>query len=357
MYKRIIIKVGTKVLSKNNGHLDTATLEHLVGEICTLKKQGIEVVLVTSGAVGAGRSVCGKSISKETVADRQMFAAVGQVKLMERYALLFEKRGYRSAQVLVTKEDFRDRNHYHNMRQCFCNLLREEIVPIVNENDVVAIKELVFTDNDELAGLVAAQLEASAVIILTSVDGVLLGDVGDPATKPIPLINLKNSTAMQRHVTREKTPVGRGGMVNKFAVAKKLMSSGIWVHIANGKKQHVLGAIMSGAREGTVFVPSKKTSGIKRRLAYAEGLTAGAIVVNKHAEELLLARDRVMSILPVGVTRVEGFFKKGDVIEIRGINHKRIGFGVSTLDSEEVASRTGTKGGKAVVHYDYLFLE
>lgn len=357
MYKRIIIKVGTKVLSREDGHLDTAILEHLVGEMCALKKQGIEAVLVTSGAVGAGRSVCGKNPGKETVADKQMFAAVGQIKLMETYTRLFEKRGYRSAQVLVTKEDFRDKNHYHNMRECFRNLLREEIIPIVNENDVVAIKELVFTDNDELAGLVAAELKADAVIILSSVDGVLSGDPRNTAAKPIPEITLKNITAMQKYVTREKTPVGRGGMVKKFAVAKKLMSSGMWVHIANGKKKNVLGAIMSGAREGTVFVPSRKTSGIKRRLAHAEGLTAGAIVINKRAEELLLARGRVMSILPVGVLRTEGSFKKGDVIEIRGTQNRVIGFGVSACDSEDIQARIGTKGGKAVVHYDYLFLE
>ncbi|OGY58778.1 MAG: glutamate 5-kinase [Candidatus Colwellbacteria bacterium RIFCSPLOWO2_12_FULL_44_13] len=357
MYKRIVVKIGTKVLSRENGHINESVLENIVGQISDLKKSGVEIVLITSGAVASGRGLFKLAGKIETVTDKQVFAAIGQVKLMEIYAKLFEKRNYLCAQILVTKEDFRDRGHYHNMRRCFLNLLRDGVVPIVNENDVVAIKELVFTDNDELAGLIAAQLEADALIILTSVDGVLDGSPSNPSSKTIPEIDFKNITSFQRYVVQEKTDVGRGGMTTKFAIAKKLVSSGITVHIARGTRKNVLRNIVTNRAVGTKFVPLKKTSSVKRRLAYSEGLTAGALVVNKRAGDMLISKEHSMSLLPVGITKIEGDFKKGDVIEIRDICNKKIGFGISAYDSDKIKEMVGKKGGRPVVHYDYMFIE
>lgn len=357
MHKRIVIKIGTGALSKEDGHIDEFVLENIVEQISSLKKSGAEIILVTSGAVGSGRGFLKTRTETETVADKQVFAAVGQVKLMEIYAKFFEKRGYLCAQVLVTKEDFRDQGHYQNMRRCFLNLLRDGIVPVVNENDVVAIKELVFTDNDELAGLVAAQMEADAVIILTSVDGVLDGNPSDPLARTISEIDFKNIAAFQKYITREKTSVGRGGMTAKFAVAKKLVSSGIAMYVAHGKRENVLRDIFDGRAVGTKFIPLRKTSGVKRRLAYSEGLAMGAIIVNKCAGNMLISKERAMSLLPIGVTKIEGEFKKGDVVEIRNMRGEKIGFGVSALDSEKAKEAVGKKGGKTVVHYDYMFIE
>lgn len=357
MYKRVVVKVGTKVLSKENGYIDEAIVENLIGQIINIRKNGIEVVLVTSGAVGSGRGLLKPNKKTETVADKQVFAAVGQVKLMEIYSRLFGLRGYLCAQVLVTKEDFRDRGHYQNMRNCFLNLIRDGVMPIVNENDVVAIKELVFTDNDELAGLVASQLEADAVIILTSVDGVLDGNPSNPLSKLIPQIDLKNIGSIQKHITQSKTTIGRGGMVTKLSVAKKLISSGIAVYIAHGRKKNVLGDIINGKAVGTKFVPGRNTSGVKRRLAYSEGLTMGSLTVNKCAGDMLTAKEKTMSLLPVGITKVEGDFHKGDVIEIKNDKHKKIGFGISAYDSDKIKTMLGKKGGRPIVHYDYMFIE
>ncbi|MEO8638137.1 MAG: glutamate 5-kinase [Candidatus Taylorbacteria bacterium] len=357
MYQRIIVKIGTKVLSKEDGTIDESVLENIVNQISSLKKSGVETVLVTSGAVGSGRSLLKSGMNSETVGNKQVFAALGQVKLMETYSKLFGKCGLLCAQVLVTKEDFRDRSHYQNMHHCFLNLLREDIVPVVNENDVVAIKELVFTDNDELAGLVAAQLVVDAVIILTSVEGVMDGSPSDPSSKIIPEINFKNLATCEKHITGEKTNVGRGGMMTKFAVAKKLISSGVAVHIAHGKKENVLTDIMHGKPIGTKFIPLRKTSGVKRRLAYSEGLTMGAIIVNKCAEDMLIAKEKAMSLLPIGVIHIKGDFKKDDVVEIRNMSNQKIGFGVSALDSMKVKELAGVKGGRTVVHYDYMFIE
>ena len=357
MYKRVVVKIGTKVLSKENGHIDESVLENLVGQITNIRKSGVEIVLITSGAVGSGRGLLKSTGKPETVADKQVFAAIGQVKLMETYSRLFSGQGYLCAQVLVTKEDFRDRGHYQNMRNCFLNLLRDGVMPIVNENDVVAIKELVFTDNDELAGLVASQLEADAVIILTSVDGVLGGDPSDASSKTIPQIDLKNISSVQKHISQGKTSVGRGGMTTKFSVAKKLISSGIAVYIAHGRKKNILEDIVSGKAVGTKFVPGRNTSGVKRRLAYSEGLTMGSLTVNKCAGDMLIAKERTMSLLPIGITKVEGDFHKGDVIEIKNNKHKKIGFGVSAYDSDKIKTMLGQKGGRPVVHYDYMFIE
>lgn len=248
MHKRIVVKIGTKALSKENGRIDESVLGDLVNQIAQIKKGGAQVILVTSGAVGSGRSLLKLSGKTETIPDKQVFAAIGQVKLMATYSKLLSKLGFLCAQVLVTKEDFRDKEHYQNMRNCFLNMLRDNVIPIVNENDVVAIRELVFTDNDELAGLIAKQLKADAVIILSSVDGML-----DNNLKVIPEISYKDIASAQKYVTKNKTASGRGGMVSKFATAKKLAALGATVYIANGKKRGVLLDILSGRQVGTKF--------------------------------------------------------------------------------------------------------
>jgi len=357
MYRRIVVKIGTKVLSHDDGLLNGQVIENIVRQVSALRKSGIEIILVTSGAVGSGRGIIGPRRTKETVEDKQVFAAVGQVRLMETYSGLFRKRGYSCAQVLVTKEDFRDRNHYQNMRQCFQNMLRDGIIPVVNENDVIAIRELVFTDNDELAGLVAAQLRADALVILTSVDGILDGNPSDPSSRTIPRIEAAGLADIRRHVTTDRTAVGRGGMISKFAVAKRLASSGIAVHIADGRKRSVLRDIIDGKPIGTTIVPSKKISGVKRRLAHSEGLSMGAVIVNTCTRDILLSKNRPISLLPVGITGIMGDFHIGDVVEIRDTDNGRLGFGIVRYDAGQVKSLAGTKGGRAVIHRDYMFIE
>jgi glutamate 5-kinase len=257
MYKRIVVKVGTKVLSKESGSIDTNIVRHVVEQISALKKKGMQVILVTSGAVGTGRALLSAKDSGY-IPQKQMFAAVGQVKLMGSYAALFAKQGYLCAQVLATKEDFRDRQHYVNMKNCFEKLLHESVIPVVNENDVVAISELVFTDNDELAGLVAAQLRVDAVIILTGVDGVLAGD------KTIPVVDAKNASSVKKHITPENSAGGRGGMRTKFDVALRLAKRGTTTYIVNGKRNNALMDAIEGKRLGTKFIPHKKAESRKK---------------------------------------------------------------------------------------------
>ncbi len=248
MAKRIVVKIGTGVLSKKNGSIDAAVLRHIVDQVSALKRKGAQVVLVTSGAVGTGKGLLAAKDSSY-IPQKQMYAAVGQVGLMSTYARLFAKRGYLCAQVLATKEDFRDRQHYVNMKNCFEKLLHESVIPIVNENDVVAIAELVFTDNDELAGLVAMQLNVDSVIILTSVDGVLADG------RVVARVSGRNAGAIRRHITSEQSLGGKGGMRAKFTIALKLAKAGITTFIINGKKKHTLTDVVAGRTIGTRFGP------------------------------------------------------------------------------------------------------
>jgi len=355
MYKRVIVKIGSGVISKD-GQLDVQIVEHIVEQIVLLNKSGIEIVLITSGAVATGRGILKLNEKTDSIVQKQVFASVGQVKLMSFYSNLFGKHGYTCAQVLVTKEDFRDRQHYLNMKNCLENLLQDNVVPVVNENDVIAITELIFTDNDELAGLIASQLNADAVIILTSVDGVLDGSPKDPKSQVISEIEFAKSSSFEKHITDDNSTSGRGGMHTKFGIAKKLATQGITTHIASGRRRNTIVDVVEGKSVGTKFIPNRKLSATKRRLAYSEGLSKGAVYVNKCAQDILLSK-KAISLLPVGIVKVEGEFQKSDVIEIRNEAKKKLGFGIAQYDSNKARGSMGKKKKRALVHYDYMFLE
>src|ERR1700748_694576 len=184
-YHRIIIKIGSNVFTQKDGLPDLKRIHHLVEQIAQIKKRGREVILVSSGAVASGRSLITVAEKHDAVAARQLLASIGQVKLINTYAQLFERFKILCSQVLVTKEDFRDRMHYLNMKNCLEILLQHGVIPVVNENDVVSVTELMFTDNDELAGLIASMLNAQALIILSNVDGLYDGNPKLPGAKLI----------------------------------------------------------------------------------------------------------------------------------------------------------------------------
>jgi len=268
MYKKIVIKIGTGVISKKNGTLNPRILKLLVDQTAQLRKNGIEAVIVTSGAVGTGRGLITVEDGADSVVKKQVYAAVGQVKLMNTYAKYFAKHGIFCAQILATKEDFRDKEHYQNMKNCMENLLRDNVVPVVNENDAVAVAELMFTDNDELAGLIATQLSVDAVIILTSVDGVFAWNpsaeggsaFGRKAknARVIPEIPFADIASFEKYVMPDKSEFSRGGMLTKFKVARELAEKGITTHIANGLSPDILPDILAEKPVGTKFLPMKK---------------------------------------------------------------------------------------------------
>lgn len=352
--QKIVVKIGTNVLSRPDGLLDITAISQIADQIAEVKRRGTEVVLVSSGAVGAGRSLVSLPDDAGRVVQRQVLAAVGQIKLMSIYADLFGRYGLLCAQVLATKEDFRDRRHYLNMQNCFAALLRDKIIPIVNENDVISVSELMFTDNDELAGLVAALTGAQGLIILSNVEGVFDGPPAQPGSRVIGEV-LPGERLQPGFIDPARSSFGRGGMMTKFRFAQKAARVGITTWIANGKRPEVLSDILQGKAVGTCFRAKAAVNNLKRWIAYDDTTRKGMIVVNAGAENAL--RNSVSSLLPVGVLRIKGDFEKGDLVNIANEEELVIGFGKVQSGAEVARKIIGQKGKKPLVHYDYLYLE
>ena len=355
-YKKIVVKLGTNVLTRTDGSLDITSISHIVDQIVALKKKGIEVILVSSGAVGAGRSAIQLSKHLNKIVQRQVYSSIGQIRLLNLYNDLFGNYQIFCAQVLATKEDFRDRTHYLNMKNCFQALLRDNVIPIVNENDVISVNELMFTDNDELAGLIAAMINADTLLILSTVDGILDGHPDKPESKTIAVIDPDNKS-IQEFIMPSKSSFGRGGMATKFGMAKKVSKLGITTFIANGKRQNIIVDIIKEDFIGTKIIAKKGTSNMKKWMAFNETEGKGIVYINEGAAKVLCSSEKVSSLLPVGITKIEGTFKKGDIIKIVDEAANPIGMGMAQYGVEKAQENIGKNGKKALVHYDYLLIE
>lgn len=353
-YQRVIIKIGSNVLTKKNGLPDVARITHLVDQIAAIKQQGREVILVSSGAVASGRSLISIDEKVNAVATRQLLASIGQVKLINTYAHLFEQYQLLCSQVLVTKEDFRDRMHYLNMKNCLEILLQHGVIPVVNENDVVSVTELMFTDNDELAGLIASMLNAQALIILSNVDGIYDGDPKTPGTKVIERIE-GSAASLASFITSGKSQFGRGGMLTKSHMAQKVAQLGISVHIANGTRDGILTDVLAGKAVHTHFVPNKNTSGKKKWIAHSENFAKGVVQINEGARTVLTSQ-KATSLLPVGIVKIEADFQKGDIIKLIDEHGRQVGLGIAEYGADKARERIGQKKQRPLVHYDYLYL-
>ncbi len=356
-YKKITVKVGSNVLTKFDGTLNNTNISHLVDQIAYLHQQGVEIILVSSGAVAAGRGEIGNGRKLDTVSARQLWSAVGQVKMINEYADAFKNYGISCAQVLTTKENFSDRLHYLNMKNCISTLIENKVIPIVNENDTISVTELMFTDNDELSGLIASMEDSEALIILSNIDGIYDGSPEMPGSKVIREITSK-SKSLNEAISTTKSSFGRGGMLTKYHMAKKVAKGGINVHIANGMKENTLLKIMNPSEDfvhTTFLSEKKKASNVKNWISYSESFAKGELVVNEGAREALLS-SQATSLLPIGVVSIEGTFEKGDLVRIKDESGKLIGIGKSEYNSEKAEKLKGNKNKKAVVHYDYLYL-
>jgi glutamate 5-kinase len=355
--RRIIVKIGSQVLCDAGGHLNRSVLENLVGQISGLVADGWQVLLVSSGAVAAGSAIGDDLLGRvpDPVARKQVMAAAGQVRLMETYRGLFERQGLTVAQVLTSKSDFQTRRHYLNMRGCIEALLTAGIIPIVNENDVVSVTELMFTDNDELAGLLAGMVKADVLCLLSTVPGVYDGDPDDPQTGCIPRWD-DEQYQVEEIVQRGASSLGRGGMHSKLAIARKTASLGTEVIIADGSDPEVLTKALGEQQAGTHFPARRGASPAKRWLASADSHAAGAVIVNAGAEAALLDSSRLTSLLPIGIEAVQGQFNMGDVIQIRNREGRVLGCGRARYDHEEAQRLKGQRGQKVLIHYDYLYL-
>jgi glutamate 5-kinase len=356
-YKKITVKIGSNVLAKTDGTLNVSRIAHLVDQIAFLRKNGLEVVVVSSGAVAAGRAVMEPLKRTDAVSKRQLWAALGQVKLISRYSDFFNEHGLICAQVLTTKENFSSRAHYLNMKNCFTTLLENKVIPIVNENDTISVTELMFTDNDELSGLIASMVNSDALILLSNVDGVFSDHPKNKDAKLIEQIEV-NDKEPESGISREQSDFGRGGMITKFRIAQKVAGDGITVHVANGTTEDVLIRILTEKDfKHTVFVPNTKAaSGVKKWIGYSDGFAKGEVVINAGAAKALDS-DKAVSLLPVGIIKISSEFKKDDLIRIVDESGKLIGVGKAGYGSSKLETEKLSEKQKPLVHYDYLYLE
>ena len=352
-YKKIVVKIGSNVITQANGLPDNERIAHLVDQLAAIKQKGIEVILVSSGAVASGRSLIKVSEKQDAIATRQLLAAIGQVKLINTYAGYFDKHQIQCAQVLVTKEDFRDRVHYLNMKNCMQILLKNEVIPVVNENDVVSVTELMFTDNDELAGLIASMMNADALFILSNVNGIYDGDPKLETSKVIEKVT-GTITDLSNFVSTGKSQFGRGGMITKSTISQKVAKLGINVHITNGKNDNVLTDLLANKITHTHFIADKIKSGQKKWIAHAETAATGVVQLNNGAKQVLTS-GKATSLLPVGIIAIKAEFLKGDIIKILDEDEKLIGLGIAKYGSDKAKERIGQKNQKPLVHYDYFY--
>jgi glutamate 5-kinase len=355
-FDRIAIKVGSNVITQNDGSLNTGRMLRLVEEIAILFKQGKEVILITSGAVAAGRNDFIPSKKTSTISSKQIWAAIGQVKLMSNYQFLFGKYGIQAGQILATKEAFRDRIHYLNMKNCISAMLDNNVLPIVNENDTISINELMFTDNDELSGMISSMMDCGSLVILSNVDGIYTGIPGCKGSEVIGEIT-EGFEGLERFISNSRSGFGRGGMLTKTSIARKIASEGIHVYIANGTRDSIITDIVRGKSVPyTHFNASARMkNGVKKWLSHSDTFAKGIVYINKGAREALLA-EKATSLLMIGVIKIEGYFKKGDIIRIFDEKGKQVGLGKSQYDSKKAEQSMGEKLKKPLVHYDYLLI-
>lgn len=354
---RLVVKVGSNVLTKDNGKLDITRMSALVDQIAWLRSKGHEVILVSSGAVASGRGELKATHKLDSVEQRQLFSALGQVKLINLYYDLFREYGIHIGQMLTMKDSFATRREYLNQRACMTVMLDNGVLPIVNENDTVSVTELMFTDNDELSGLIASMMDADRLIILSNIDGIYDGEPSNPNAKVIRTV--KPYTNLDDVIQTNKSGFGRGGMTAKCAIARKVASEGIGVVIANGRRNNILVNLMSNPDDTihTYFTPNAaEASGVKKWIAHSGSFAKGKVHINRKAAEALQGRNAV-SLLMVGVTRVEGEFDEGDIVAIIDDSGCTIGVGRSSYDSDEAQRLIGKHDVKPIVHYDYLYME
>jgi glutamate 5-kinase len=356
-FKRIAVKVGSNVLTRADGTLDITRMSALVDQIAQLHKKGVEIVLISSGAVASGRSVLGISKKMDVVDQRQLYSAVGQAKLINHYYDLFREHGITVGQVLTTKENFSSRRHYLNQRNCMRVMFENRVIPIVNENDTVSVTELMFTDNDELSGLIASMMDMHALIILSNIDGIFNGSPANPESKVIRQID--KGQDISDFIQSSKSTFGRGGMLTKTSIARKIADEGIDVYIANGKRDSVLLQLLDKKQDVvcTRFVASAdEVSSVKKWIAHSEGFAKGEIHVNENAA-IALSGEKAVSLLPIGATAIIGDFEKDDIIKIVDQDGRSLGVGKVQYDSDKAREMLGKKNQKPLVHCDYLYLE
>jgi glutamate 5-kinase len=373
--RRLVVKLGTNVIMGNDGMPVLSRLYGIMESVAELRRQGKEVILVSSGAVGLGAQQLGLSGKLKTLELKQACAAVGQGRLMALYQEGFRRMGLVAAQVLLTEEDFGNRHRYLNLRSTLDKLVELGVVPVINENDTVSTVELeapgngdwsrpIFGDNDKLSALVASGVDADLLLILSDVDGLYTGNPHkDPEARLIPLVPEWTETITG--FADGQSSRGRGGMASKLAAVHVATQAGTRVIIASGAAHRILDRILAGEEVGTLFLAETRLRGKKRWIAHASHIV-GRVRVNEGAEAAL--RGGKASLLLAGVVALEGDFERDDVVAVADAEGRDFARGTITLSREEaegllasgaakVPGHTGAKGRGALVSRDTLVLD
>ena len=364
--RRIVVKIGSRVLVQRTGRPDVRRMRALVADLVNLRKGGRELVLVSSGAVGAGMEALGIGARPTTIPDLQMAAAVGQSRLMATYDQLFGRHRCRIAQVLLTHDDLKNRERHLNTRDTIMNLLRHDVIPIVNENDVVATEEIKFGDNDMLAALVSILVPTDLLIMLSTTDG-LRAPAGSGRTRRVS--HLKKITARIRALAETKSEsLTTGGMAAKLDAADSAAEVGVPVVIANGRRDGIIGEILAGKDVGTLIAdhaaPRAELDSRKRWIAFFHR-AQGTVDIDDGARRALVDQGR--SLLPIGIVDVDGQFSVGSLVNIRDSEGHLVARGLTYYASDdlrrirgrktaEIAGILGTRNYDEVVHRDNMVL-
>jgi len=332
--KRLVVKVGTAVVSAPDGRLDAGRVATLAEQVDALAGSGYEVVLVTSGAIGAGMGELGLEKRPTALPHLQAAASVGQTQLMGAYNASFRRHGHHAAQILLTRDDFDDRGRYLNIRNAANAMFALGAIPVINENDAVSVDEIRFGDNDLLAALVASLLDADLLVILTVADG-LLDDDGHV----VPVVE-RVTDAVRELDHGSTSALGSGGMGSKLDAAARVAQSGRGALIAGGATPDVLRRVMNGDELGTFFPPTRPRARSRKRW-FAARTTRGRITVDAGARKALVERGK--SLLPSGVVAVAGTFEKGDTVTVTGPDRRTFAYGLTNLASEDLAKVVGLK--------------
>lgn len=346
--RRVVVKLGTGVLTNSQKQPDLAKMRQLVAQVAALRKRGLQVVLVTSGAVGSGMGVLGFQQRPSSLASLQACAAIGQSRLMATYEKLFHRYDTPVAQVLLTHEDLEDHSRHFNARETLTALLERGVVPIVNENDAVSTTELKFGDNDKLSALVATLLPADVLFILTTVEGVI-DRFGEPDARRLSMI--ENITAKVEGLaggTTSATAVG--GMKTKIQAARIVVRAGIPLVIAAGARRGVMCDVLDGHDEGTMFLPDARRLTARQKWIAFFNRPQGRLRVDDGAQHALTARPS--SLLLPGVRGCTGDFARGAVVSICDRKGREFARGVARHSAEAI--RSGKPGDTVIIHRDHL---
>lgn len=362
-FRRIVVKLGTNVLTEGTDHLSRPRVLDLVRQVVYLHGQGLELIVVTSGAIMAGREILGPSRGDKSIPRKQVFAAIGQGRLMHLYEQLFELYDINVAQVLLTREDMGDRERYLNARNTFLALLQRRVIPIVNENDVVAVEEIKFGDNDNLSAMVVNLVDADLLALLTDTEGLYTTDphLDEKAVliSEVPAIDEE----IWRLAGRAADEMGTGGMVTKIQAAELATRSGATVVIVRGSEKDVIIRLAAGEAIGTRFLPTASKMESRKRWILAESALMGELQVDEGAAKALKYEGK--SLLPVGVVAVLGDFNRGASVRILDPGGKEIARGIvrygaadleriKGMHSEKIEEVLGYDYGDEVVHRDDL---